>query len=88
MTHSEFNHILSSITGCRLPRCGVLPTSWRPGGGNGWEAPASAKAARRGSEETAFRRGEPGGLYGCIKGRAALAHRPEHQPEAYGRLRT
>ena len=89
MTHNEFNHILSSITGLspaqmrRLAR--ELETRLAATAG---KRPASAKAARRGSEETAFDVASRAGLIGCIKGAPRsptdLSTNPKHM-EGFGR---
>jgi len=89
MTHNEFNHIISSITGLspaqmrRLAR--ELETRLAATAG---KRPASATAARQESEETAFDVASRAGLIGCIKGAPRsptdLSTNPKHM-EGFGR---
>jgi hypothetical protein len=89
MTHNEFNHILSSISGLspaqmrRLAR--ELETRLAATARN---RPTSAKAARQECEETAFDVASRAGLIGCIKGAPRsptdLSTNPKHL-EGFGR---
>ena len=89
MTHSDFNQILSSITGLSAAQMRRLADELETRlGAMARKRATSAKPARTESEETAFDVANRAGLIGCIKGSprspSDLSTNPKHM-EGFGR---
>jgi hypothetical protein len=88
MTHSDFNHLLSSIPGLTPSQMRRLARELEARLATTGKRPAPAGSARQGEEETAFDLASRAGLIGCIKGAPGsptdLSTNPKHM-EGFGR---